>query len=112
MTLLESFTHFFFQAEDGIRDGRVTGVQTCALPISAGEDGDDRERDREVREAGPRPVQLLLVAEFGESLFVGVELQGVSHFYFPLGITVSAELRRSELRSQGRGTRRSLVRIS
>src|SRR6266581_6162608 len=24
---------FFFQAEDGIREGRVTGVQTCALPI-------------------------------------------------------------------------------
>src|SRR6266487_6587983 len=28
---------FFFQAEDGIRDGRVTGVQTCALPISLSE---------------------------------------------------------------------------
>src|SRR5439155_2181 len=27
---------FFFQAEDGIRDGHVTGVQTCALPISPG----------------------------------------------------------------------------
>src|SRR4051794_19028880 len=27
------FIFFFFQAEDGIRDGRVTGVQTCALPI-------------------------------------------------------------------------------
>src|SRR5256885_15289931 len=26
--------HFFFQAEDGIRDYKVTGVQTCALPIS------------------------------------------------------------------------------
>src|SRR5437867_3360534 len=26
--------HFFFQAEDGIRDRTVTGVQTCALPIS------------------------------------------------------------------------------
>src|SRR6266498_2709673 len=26
---------FFFQAEDGIRDADVTGVQTCALPISA-----------------------------------------------------------------------------
>src|SRR5207245_7666035 len=26
---------FFFQAEDGIRDATVTGVQTCALPISA-----------------------------------------------------------------------------
>src|SRR5690349_20743744 len=25
--------HFFFQAEDGIRDLYVTGVQTCALPI-------------------------------------------------------------------------------
>src|SRR5256885_5928654 len=27
---------FFFQAEDGIRDYKVTGVQTCALPISSG----------------------------------------------------------------------------
>src|SRR6266487_3196562 len=26
-------TKLLFQAEDGIRDGRVTGVQTCALPI-------------------------------------------------------------------------------
>src|SRR5256885_2795421 len=36
---------FFFQAEDGIRDYKVTGVQTCALPISAGTlanvDGDE-----------------------------------------------------------------------
>src|ERR1019366_5574774 len=28
------FFFFFFQAEDGIRDWSVTGVQTCALPIS------------------------------------------------------------------------------
>src|SRR5258708_29894381 len=28
------FYFFFFQAEDGIRDDLVTGVQTCALPIS------------------------------------------------------------------------------
>src|SRR2546425_7930498 len=28
------FSVFFFQAEDGIRDKLVTGVQTCALPIS------------------------------------------------------------------------------
>src|SRR5437868_14161339 len=28
------FYFFFFQAEDGIRDRNVTGVQTCALPIS------------------------------------------------------------------------------
>src|SRR5207247_5049052 len=30
-----SVLFFFFQAEDGIRDPLVTGVQTCALPISA-----------------------------------------------------------------------------
>src|SRR5437773_8022321 len=28
------YLFFFFQAEDGIRDRDVTGVQTCALPIS------------------------------------------------------------------------------
>src|SRR5690349_23818348 len=31
----EKLHFFFFQAEDGIRDLYVTGVQTCALPISA-----------------------------------------------------------------------------
>jgi len=30
---LTFFYFFFFQAEDGIRDWSVTGVQTCALPI-------------------------------------------------------------------------------
>src|SRR6266511_6265627 len=35
------FIFFFFQAEDGIRDFHVTGVQTCALPISLGFQGDD-----------------------------------------------------------------------
>src|SRR6266508_1298951 len=37
-----SAVFFFFQAEDGIRDGHVTGVQTCALPIS-------RRRPRRIR---------------------------------------------------------------
>src|SRR6266496_1654298 len=32
--LIFFFVFFFFQAEDGIRDLYVTGVQTCALPIS------------------------------------------------------------------------------
>src|SRR2546426_677620 len=35
---------FFFQAEDGIRDYKVTGVQTCALPISPGGAGAQGER--------------------------------------------------------------------
>src|SRR2546430_6073464 len=35
MVMVEcEFVFFFFQAEDGIRDLTVTGVQTCALPIS------------------------------------------------------------------------------
>src|SRR2546429_4205274 len=46
----ESF-FFFFQAEDGIRDVAVTGVQTCALPISA---SDSAGRRRSTRQVGGR----------------------------------------------------------
>src|SRR5438105_7677945 len=38
------FCVFFFQAEDGIRDPLVTGVQTCALPISSVQDSRFRRR--------------------------------------------------------------------
>src|SRR5258707_6979357 len=34
MVDVRQYVFFFFQAEDGIRDIGVTGVQTCALPIS------------------------------------------------------------------------------
>src|SRR5437868_13945486 len=44
------FFFFFFQAEDGIRDRNVTGVQTCALPISS--------RNGVAGECGGRPVPL------------------------------------------------------
>src|SRR5438309_395442 len=37
---------FFFQAEDGIRDGTVTGVQTCALPICSATPRGPRARHR------------------------------------------------------------------
>src|SRR6266540_4624565 len=36
MSAVLFFLFFFFQAEDGIRDRDVTGVQTCALPIFCG----------------------------------------------------------------------------
>src|SRR5690606_40639965 len=45
---------FFFQAEDGIRDFHVTGVQTCALPI----------------------FEIEWEAESGERFFVRLELEG------------------------------------
>src|SRR5256884_4268705 len=44
---------FFFQAEDGIRDVAVTGVQTCALPIL---DRPDPAVDREVRRVLRMPI--------------------------------------------------------
>src|SRR5258708_13570365 len=44
---------FFFQAEDGIRDDLVTGVQTCALPISRGPAGRDSAAWRAHREGHP-----------------------------------------------------------
>ena len=37
------FFFFFFQAEDGIRDVAVTGVQTCALPILTSADDADQK---------------------------------------------------------------------
>src|SRR6266446_9673518 len=36
MSVVVGLAFFFFQAEDGIRDYKVTGVQTCALPILVG----------------------------------------------------------------------------
>src|SRR2546422_2920413 len=64
---------FFFQAEDGIRDVAVTGVQTCALPISPGAAAlrcaRDRGRARQLpdqdleqgRGDGPEPLSSLAV---------------------------------------------------
>src|SRR6266542_237619 len=47
---------FFFQAEDGIRDATVTGVQTCALPISLFSVNTERislRRKKSVKQSGP-----------------------------------------------------------
>src|SRR5437762_11300822 len=50
---------FFFQAEDGIRDTSVTGVQTCALPIfplvrrARRQGGQPARGDQSVRRDGP-----------------------------------------------------------
>src|SRR5688572_31843059 len=46
MRALGSSCGFFFQAEDGIRDLTVTGVQTCALPISGQSGVADVQFDR------------------------------------------------------------------
>src|SRR3989454_11887524 len=59
---------FFFQAEDGIRDYKVTGVQTCALPISAldlHERIERRETRKSARESAPAQVQVFRVVPAG-----------------------------------------------
>src|SRR5690348_17928359 len=68
----EDVVHFFFQAEDGIRDGRVTGVQTCALPIyeMLSEHGSPLVYVRTVR---ARPPQSSLRAARSEERRVGKE---------------------------------------
>src|SRR5207248_3647618 len=58
---------FFFQAEDGIRDRTVTGVQTCALPISMYFESLGMPLVKTVTKAGP-----------AGKLFTGVEVNVVS----------------------------------
>src|SRR5437870_9063283 len=52
---------FFFQAEDGIRDGHVTGVQTCALPILGGSlSGGNQQKIALARWLATKPKVLIL----------------------------------------------------
>src|SRR5256884_5700175 len=59
------FFFFFFQAEDGIRDVAVTGVQTCALPIYFLGPRLDESRQARIQVTKPAPygaTQLLRIA--------------------------------------------------
>src|SRR5699024_11284120 len=49
---------FFFQAEDGIRDRNVTGVQTCALPICPAPGVCELPLRRDARRRGEMPADL------------------------------------------------------
>src|SRR5437879_5038902 len=78
------FLFFFFQAEDGIRDTSVTGVQTCALPISAPvetKDLADYLREQ-VRLLDLTPRQQLLAEEFigniAEDGYLGATLEEIA----------------------------------
>src|SRR3712207_8483145 len=88
---------FFFQAEDGIRDIGVTGVQTCALPIYP-----------PVRIAALSPASFVRYAELGVNLFVGLrgtdisELRGFIESY---RATWQAAGHRSEERRVGKECR-------
>src|SRR2546421_6169999 len=68
LTVLRFLFFFFFQAEDGIRDLIVTGVQTCALPISPGStsSSETASRSRALAEAGERLAVSELEVEPGD----------------------------------------------
>src|SRR5256885_5086638 len=54
---------FFFQAEDGIRDYKVTGLQTCALPISGGHGARLRKWIRGLPRRGPERRRLVVLVQ-------------------------------------------------
>src|SRR2546422_5050722 len=86
---------FFFQAEDGIRDVAVTGVQTCALPILLA-DG---------RAAGLARLDDL-VAECSEAPGESVELRGLAAAFDPFEAQEKPSLEtRSEERRVGKECR-------
>src|SRR5689334_4177911 len=86
------FFVFFFQAEDGIRDGTVTGVQTCALPILPSElaalHGSWRGSAASLRATawrGPRVRYARIVRIAGDGLSI-VNMLALSEADYPLPI--------------------------
>src|SRR5258708_31941767 len=65
------FFFFFFQAEDGIRDDLVTGVQTCALPISLA------SRHRNAKANQPRSQQVV-----GSNLQIYFQQRNTNYFSY------------------------------
>src|SRR2546429_4595143 len=87
MTVEIDVAVFFFQAEDGIRDVAVTGVQTCALPILVRRDPYHRffsclvyvPRDRYNTEVRQRIEQIAREGFAGESVGSHAQISGSSH---------------------------------
>src|SRR5690606_40877017 len=93
---------FFFQAEDGIRDFHVTGVQTCALPISARYFCPDSIRTNNV----PPKVVLTELRILNQPIEVNQEINGREVLQRPLYLSSSIDLtHRSEERRVGKECR-------
>src|SRR5436190_21898230 len=102
--LLFLFFFFFFQAEDGIRDHCVTGVQTCALPIF---------KNSYRRSA---PVALLQTTDLGITARVGEEeaviwVTGVQDGIPKSGVDVELRDPTGRTRARGRTNAQGLVRL-
>src|SRR5688500_19338259 len=90
---------FFFQAEDGIRDYKVTGVQTCALPIFLLQVLDDgRLTDGQGRTVDFRNTVIVMTSNLGSQRIQ--ELAGAANYE-----QMKAEVMRSEERRVGKECR-------
>src|SRR5690625_6952168 len=98
---------FFFQAEDGIRDGHVTGVQTCALPISLEVRGDDENEPPQPAEQAITKMQVRSGEEVSLNILPYWEDPDGDAFYLadatvePEDIVSRSEEHTSELQSRG-----------
>src|SRR5436305_10220793 len=104
---------FFFQAEDGIRDADVTGVQTCALPIWAGRPGRSGAAVRRgLQPARPGPLPPGTVRALGGGLRDGpaVEPAPLRRPGRPGTVLPAAAQVRSEERRGGKEARREATR--
>src|SRR5690606_41086151 len=93
---------FFFQAEDGIRDFHVTGVQTCALPIWDLR-GATLLLAEQIGVALPPGIALVSEFEVFEPTFDAAELVQVALEAHPSLNAVRAQESRSEERRVGKG---------
>src|SRR5699024_12154415 len=95
----DGIVSFFFQAEDGIRDRNVTGVQTCALPISIICDPDTAGQMMLLLLHGKEILQSLCQTHFGLIHYSGASKPEVIH---------NLSLLRSEERRVGKECRSSV----
>src|SRR5262249_59285529 len=102
---------FFCQAEDGIRDWSVTGVQTCALPISPSVTGNLRRAfpKRETLHLSYAQATVRQLDSLGVPILAGTDAPnpGTGH-----GVSLHRELERSEERRVGEEARRATARGS
>src|SRR5690606_41972123 len=89
--------YFFFQAEDGIRDFHVTGVQTCALPILGGA-GAPRSVDHD---AGAVLRQLLVLHRAAAVAVLGIPVVALVAAVVLVALVAVAEIGRASCRERG-----------